>query len=79
MMCQGMPYGLNRTDCARQKWTDDGLSTTDSNINAARLTVDFWRSVYTLNYEVLQLPGGAAGLTEPSLSLWTPCDVGQTC
>ena len=37
-------------------------------------------SVYTLNYEVLQLPGGApAPLTEPSVSLWTPCDAGQTC
>ena len=53
---------------------------TTMNINAARLTVDFWRNVYTLNYEVLRLPNGnAAGLTEPSVSLWTPCDVGQTC
>jgi hypothetical protein len=57
----------------------DPISTTQ-NINAARLTVDFWRSLYTLNYEVLQLPSGAAaGLTEPSVSLWTPCNVGQTC
>ena len=25
-------------------------------------------------------PGGtAAGLTEPSVSSWTPCDVGRTC
>ena len=53
---------------------------TTQKINAARLTVDLWRSVYTLNYEVLQLPSGApAGLTEPSVSLWTPCNVGQTC
>jgi hypothetical protein len=42
-------------------------------MNAARLTVDFWRNVYTLNYDVLRLPGGAfPGLTEPSVSLWTP-------
>jgi hypothetical protein len=53
---------------------------TTLDINAARLAVDFWRSVYTLNYEVLQLPGGAAArLTEPSVSLWSPCDAGQTC
>lgn len=43
-------------------------------INAARLAVDFWRSVYTLNYEVLRLPDGSipATLTEPSISLWVP-------
>jgi hypothetical protein len=43
-------------------------------INAARLAVDFWRSVYTLNYEVLRLPDGSipATLTEPSISLWLP-------
>ena len=53
---------------------------TTLDVNAARLTVDFWRNVYTLNYEVLRLPNGnAAGLTEPSVSLWTPCDQGQTC
>lgn len=43
-------------------------------INAARLAVDFWRNVYTLNYEVLRLPDGSipATLTEPSISLWVP-------
>ena len=43
-------------------------------INAARLAVDFWRSVYTLNYEVLRLPDGGipTTLTEPSISLWVP-------
>ncbi|MEO9103247.1 MAG: hypothetical protein ABI212_08015 [Burkholderiaceae bacterium] len=53
---------------------------TTLNVNAARLTVDFWRNVYTLNYEVMMLPGGsAAPRTEPSISLWTPCSAGQTC
>lgn len=69
-----------RLDIYHPEQTDTNPISTTQNINAARLTVDFWRSVYTLNYEVLQLPGGAAaGLTEPSVSLWTPCDVGQTC
>jgi len=47
---------------------------TTQNVNAAKLTVDFWRSVYTLNYEVLQLPngGGIPAFTEPSVSLWLP-------
>lgn len=48
------------------------ISTTH-NLNAAKLTVDYWRSVYTLNYEVLQLPGGGIPpFTEPSVSLWVP-------
>ena len=46
---------------------------TTMGVNAAKLTVDFWRSVYTLNYEVLQVPGGAIpAVTEPSVSLWVP-------
>jgi hypothetical protein len=46
---------------------------TTPNVNAARLTVDFWRNVYTLNYEVLRLPNGMVpSITEPSVSLWTP-------
>lgn len=69
-----------RMDLYHPEQADSNPIATTQNINAARLTVDFWRSVYTLNYEVLQLSGGAAaGLTEPSISLWTPCDVGQTC
>jgi hypothetical protein len=44
-----------------------------SGINAARLAVDFMRSVYTLNYDILSLPGGSIpALTEPSVSLWLP-------
>jgi hypothetical protein len=44
-----------------------------SGINAARLAVDFWRTVYTLNYEILRLPGGGIpALTEPSASVWLP-------
>jgi hypothetical protein len=46
---------------------------TTRSLNAARLTVDFWRNVYSLNYEVLTLPGGGIpGFTEPSVSLWVP-------
>jgi hypothetical protein len=57
---------------AEQAATTPICSTTG--INAARLAVDFWRSVYTLNYEVLRLPDGSipAALTEPSISLWLP-------
>ena len=42
--------------------------------NAAKITVDYFRNVYSLNYEVLMandaLP--ASGITEPSISLWSP-------
>lgn len=64
---------IYRLDLYHPDQTDGNPIATTQDINAARLTVDFWRNVYTLNYEVLQLPGGAAaGLTEPSVSLWTP-------
>ena len=69
-----------RLDIYHPEQTDNSPIATTMNINAARLTVDFWRNVYTLNYEVLRLPNGnAAALTEPSVSLWTPCDAGSTC
>ena len=47
---------------------------TTHGVNAAKLAVDFWRSAYMLNYEVLQLPdgGGIPPFTEPSVSLWLP-------
>jgi hypothetical protein len=77
----GYLYVLSRADNdvhrldiyhAEQAATTPICSTTG--INAARLAVDFWRSVYTLNYEVLRLPDGSipATLTEPSISLWLP-------
>jgi hypothetical protein len=44
-----------------------------SGVNAARMAVNFWRTVYTLNYEILTLPNGAIpSLTEPSVSYWIP-------
>lgn len=65
---------LHRLDIyhAGQDGTAPICSTTG--INAGRLAVDFWRNVYTLNYEVLRLPDGGipATLTEPSISFWTP-------
>ena len=46
---------------------------TTHGVNAAKLTVDFWRRAYMLNYEVLQIPNqGIPEFTEPSVSLWTP-------
>jgi hypothetical protein len=53
--------------------------TTIVDVNAGRLAVDFWRNVYTLNFEVLQFNGAVPAVTEPSVSLWTPCSAGQTC
>ncbi len=39
---------------------------------AARLQVDLWRNVFTLNYEILQ----GSGRTEPSVSEWIPSTPG---
>jgi hypothetical protein len=38
-------------------------------VNAARIVVDMWRNLYTLNYESFLGPGGR---TEPSVSTWIP-------
>ena len=47
--------------------------TTTRGIYGAKLAVDYWRGLYTLNYEVLQLPNGNVPMvTEPSVSYWYP-------
>lgn len=71
-----------RLDLYHPDQSDNQPIATTLGVNAARLTVDLWRNVYTLNYEALSLPGGGpppSGLTEPSVSQWTPCTQGQTC
>jgi hypothetical protein len=44
------------------------LARTDG-VNAAKIVVDMWRTLYTLNYEAFPGPGGR---TEPSVSIWAP-------
>lgn len=62
-----------RLDIYHPAQSDTKPICTTRGMNAARLTVDFWRNVYTLNYEVLKLPSGAIpGRTEPSVSFWVP-------
>ena len=43
-------------------------------VNGARLTVDQWRNLYTLNYQAILGPGGR---TEPSVSIWIPSTPGD--
>ena len=38
-------------------------------VNAAKIVLDMWRNLYTLNYEAFLGPGGR---TEPSVSTWIP-------
>lgn len=64
---------VNRVDIYHPDQAKTGPISTTIGINAARLAVDFWRTMYTLNYEVLSLPDGtAAPFTEPSVSQWLP-------
>ena len=52
---------------------DGTFLTRTEGVNAGGIAVDFWRTVYTLNYEVLKKPDGdLPGVTEPSVSMWTP-------
>lgn len=50
-------------------------------IYAARIGLDHWRNLYTLNYQPITLEGSTQqpAITEPSVSLWTPCNLAQTC
>jgi hypothetical protein len=65
-------YGL---DIYHPDQTGTNPISTTMGLNAARVTVDYWRNVYSLNYEVLKRPDGslpANGVTEPSISQWLP-------
>lgn len=48
--------------------TPDGTDPKASNVNAAKLIVDQWRTMFTLNFEHYQSNHG----TEPSVSEWVP-------
>jgi hypothetical protein len=48
--------------------SDGGYLTRTTGLAAARLAVDTFRDVYTLNYETVM----GAPLIEPSLSQWEP-------
>jgi hypothetical protein len=62
-----------RLDIYHPSQSDAKPICTTLGMNAGRLTVDFWRNVYTLNYEVLKLPSGKIpDRTEPSVSFWVP-------
>ena len=62
-----------RLDIYHPAQSDTQPICTTRGMNAARLNVDFWRNVYTLNYEVLKLPSGQIPpRTEPSVSFWAP-------
>ena len=39
-------------------------------ISAAKLDVDIWRTLYSLNFEIMEKPDGKR--TEPSVSIWLP-------
>jgi hypothetical protein len=42
-------------------------------VNADKLGVNYWRDLFTLNFQVLKLPNGAIpNKTEPSVSHWIP-------
>jgi hypothetical protein len=58
-------YSPNGTHLARTP--KDG--TTADGVNAAKIAVDHWRTLFTLNYERINGPGGRP---EPSISQWAP-------
>jgi hypothetical protein len=67
--------GSNVSDYLLDIYNPDGswLNQT-AGISSACLAVDLWRTVYTLNFEVIEKPAG--GRTEPSVSIWLPSTPG---
>ncbi len=45
------------------------VDTHNGQVNAARMTVDQWRTLFTLNYQQME---GPAGRPEPTVSQWIP-------
>jgi len=76
---QSSGASVYRMDIYNPKQSGSSPVTGKSGVNAGRLTVDLWRNVYSLNFEVMQLNGVYPSLTEPSVSLWAPCVSGQSC
>ncbi len=64
-----------RLDIYASDQTGTNPISTTMGFNAAKLAVDYWRNVFSLNYEVLRLPDQSfpsSGVTEPSVSQWIP-------
>jgi hypothetical protein len=49
---------------------DPKVTTTPQNVVAAKMTVDIWRNLYTLNYEQMTKPAGSR--PEPTIGHWMP-------
>lgn len=66
--------GLNASDYNLDIYTPAGDWVCATNgFTAARMTVDLWRNVHTLNWETLR---GQDGRTEPTVSEWVPGTAG---
>ena len=65
-------YRLDVYDPAQSGTTP--ISTT-RNFNAAKIAVDYWRNVYSLNCSLIRGSGVPAGITEPQISQWIPFNV----
>ena len=73
VLTRNLNTSVYRLDIYHPTQSDQKAVSTTLNINAARVAVDLWRNVYTLNYEVLKMPDGSfPAITEPTVSLWTP-------
>ena len=63
---------VHRLDIYHPTQTGTAPLCTTMDLNGARIAVDFWRNLYSLNYEILKVSGVIPDFTEPSVSLWMP-------
>jgi hypothetical protein len=59
-----------RPDIYRRDQTGTNAISTTTGFTAAKVTVDYWRNVYSLNYEVLKLADGSLQTASRSLHQW---------
>lgn len=68
--------GLRSTDFNLDIYAPSGsLVSTTKGFSAARMVVNLWRTVYTLNWQAIK---GQGGRTEPSVSSWIPVTPSST-
>ena len=62
--------GTYRLDIYDPKGATSTPISTTRNFNAAKIAVDYWRNVYSLNFSILGGTGSPANPTEPQISQW---------
>ena len=81
LLSANLQTGVYRLSIYDRLLTSQVALTATEGVFAARIGLDHWRGVYTLNYQPISMQSNSAApaVTEPSVSLWLPCTLGLSC